>query len=86
MVFRYIKYLALIAFVLLLYIWQQTESVRLGYKVDNLKKECERWEQENITLQLRVNQFMSMERLDQIAKQKGLIHPQEKDIIYLEND
>jgi cell division protein FtsL len=86
MVFRYVKYLALITFVLLFYIWQQTESVRLGYKVDNLKKECERWEQENISLELKVNQFMSMERLDQVAKQKGLIHPQEKDIIYLEND
>ncbi|MCB4792578.1 MAG: hypothetical protein LHV68_11930 [Elusimicrobia bacterium] len=83
---KYLQILLAVTLVLSFYLWQQTEAIRLGYKVDNLSKECEKWEQQNDVLKLKINEYLSMERLDQIAKQKGLIHPQDKDIIYLEND
>ncbi|MBN1622612.1 MAG: hypothetical protein JW871_08485 [Endomicrobiales bacterium] len=83
MIYRYFSWLLVIAAVLSFYVWQQTQSVRLGYKVDNLRIECEKMKQKNKILRLKVNRLLSLERLDQIAKQKELITPDEKSIIYL---
>jgi cell division protein FtsL len=83
MFLRYFKWLLAAAFVLSFYVWMQTQSIRMGYKVDNLRKEYDKWEHENEVWRLKINQFLSLERLDQTAKQRNLTRPQEKDIIYL---
>ena len=80
---KYFSLLMALAFVLAFYVWQQTQSIRLGYSVDNCKKECEQWEQDNKALRLKINRLLSMERLDAVAKEKKLINPDEKRIIYL---
>jgi cell division protein FtsL len=71
------------AFLLSFYVWEQTQPVRLGYKVDNLRIEYEKWDQQNKALRLKINNLMSLERLDEAAKQKGLITPNEKTTVYL---
>jgi cell division protein FtsL len=80
---KYFGWLITAAIVLAFYVWQQTQSIRLGYAVDNYRKECEMWEQENKALRLKINRLLSMERLDAVAKEKKLITPDEKKIIYL---
>ncbi len=61
----------------------RTQSIRLGYSVDNCRKDCETWEQDNKALRLKINRLLSMERLDMVAKEKKLVTPDEKKIIYL---
>ena len=85
MIFRYIYLLVIAAFVLAFYVWGQTQSVRLGYEVDRLHKECEKWDQENKACRLQVNCLLSMERLDKVAQDKHLFAASEKEIIYLPN-
>jgi len=80
---KYFGWLTVVAFVAVFYVWQQTQSVRLGYRVDNSNKECEKWEQDNKALRLKINRLLSMERLDAVAKENKLVNPDEKKIIYL---
>jgi cell division protein FtsL len=80
---KYFTWLFAAATVLGFYVWQQTQSVRLGYTVDSYKKECEQCEQENKIMRLKINRLLSMERLDTIAKERKLIISDEKKIIYL---
>lgn len=83
MIFRYFYVLVIAAFVLSFYVWGQTQSVRLGYEVDTLRRECERWEQENRSWRLKVNCLLSMERLDKVAQDRKLVTPDDKVTIYL---
>jgi cell division protein FtsL len=83
--FRYFSWLIFAAFILSLYVWQQTQAVRLGYKVDSIRKECDRWEQENRALRLQVNCLLSMERLDKVAQARKLVAPDPKTMVYLPN-
>jgi cell division protein FtsL len=69
--------------VALIIVWEQTQSVRLGYRVDNLRVECDRLEQENNDLLARIRALQSMERLDVLARELRLINPDARDIIYL---
>jgi cell division protein FtsL len=85
MAIKYFYWLIIAVFLLSFYVWQQTQSVRLSYRVENLKKECEKWEQENRNLRLRVNQLLSLERLDSVAKAKKLSQPGANKLIYLTN-
>ncbi|OGS19346.1 MAG: hypothetical protein A2219_06855 [Elusimicrobia bacterium RIFOXYA2_FULL_50_26] len=83
MALRYFYLLLTIAFILSFYVWQQTQSMRLGYKVDALRGECEKWEQENYEWRLKVNRLISMERLDRVAQDNKLITPDDKITHYL---
>jgi cell division protein FtsL len=81
---KYLKWVIVGGGVLVFYVWQQTQSVRLGYKVESLQRECDRWSQENRALRLRVNKLISLDRLDKVAQEKKLLAPEEKNIVYLE--
>ena len=69
---------------LLFYVWQKTQNVRLEYEISNIRSQCDKIAQENIGLQLKISSFLSLEKLDAVAKKKGLIVPNEKSIIYLD--
>ncbi|OGS34923.1 MAG: hypothetical protein A2293_06665 [Elusimicrobia bacterium RIFOXYB2_FULL_49_7] len=71
------------AFLLSFYVWQQTQSIRMGYSVDTLRLECDKLIQENRSWRLQVNRLISMEKLDRVAQDRSLVIPLEKDVIYL---
>jgi hypothetical protein len=75
--------LAAVGLILGFYVWQQTQSVRLGYRVEEMKRECEKWDQDNANLNLKLRKLMSLERLDQFARDKKLVVPGDKNRIYL---
>ena len=70
---------------LLFYVWQKTQNVRLGYEISSIQSQCDKITQENIGLELKISSFLSLEKLDALAKKKGLIVPNEKSIIYLDS-
>lgn len=80
---RYISVVVLVAVVAAVYVWEQTQAVRLGYRVDALRRECEQREQTNKELRVRVNQLISLERLAQVARDRGLVEPPRDRVIYL---
>lgn len=80
---KYFGWLIAAAVVLTFYVWQQTQSIRLGYTVDSYTKESEKWGQDNKALRLKINRLLSMERLDNVAKERKLVNAEEKKIIYL---
>jgi cell division protein FtsL len=68
------------------YIWHQAETVRLGYKtqeleadISNLKKEIEQLEAEKASL-------LSLERVERIAKSKLKMKPPEEHQIHQDSD
>ncbi len=81
---KYFKWVVIGGGVLVFYIWQQTQAVRLGYKVEALQRECDRWAQANRGLRLRANKLISLDRLDKTAQERKLLPPDEKNIVYLE--
>jgi cell division protein FtsL len=81
---KYIKWIAIGGGVLMLYIWQQTQAVRLGYKVEALQRECDRWAQSNRALRLRANKLISLDRLDKIAQERKLAPAEQQNVIYVE--
>jgi cell division protein FtsL len=66
------------------YLWQQTTSVRMGYKLSSLKSEYDRINAENDVLRLKINSVLSLEKMDKIAKEKKLYKPEEKSIMRID--
>jgi cell division protein FtsL len=83
MIYKYLSWLVMGALLVALYVWEQTQSVRLGYTVDTMRRECEQWEQTNKDLRVRINCLISLDRLDRVAKEKQLINPPQERVIYL---
>ncbi len=80
----YLKWVVLGGILLIVYIWQQTYAVQMGYAVQNTQRECDRWSQSNRALQLQVNKLISLERLDKTAQEHKLAAPDQKSIVYIE--
>lgn len=83
MINKYIYLVFLGIFLLFFYVWQQNYQTQLGYRVAELKSQCDKWEVENESLRLKINKLISMDKLDSIAKEKKLFNPDAKAVIYL---
>ncbi len=84
MIFRVLKWIFLAGLILGFYVWEQTQNMRLGYRVEETRRECEKWDQDNANLNLKLRRLMSLERLDQFARDKKLAVPGEKSTIFLQ--
>ena len=67
-----------------IYVWQQTTSTRMGYKVSEMQSEYERINNENDTLRLKINSVLALEKMDKIAKEKNLSKPEENFVVHIE--
>ncbi|MDR3195436.1 MAG: hypothetical protein LBT58_01395 [Endomicrobium sp.] len=66
------------------YLWQQNMSMRLAYKVSALQSDYDKLNSENDILRLKINSNLALEKMDKIAKEKNLLRPDEKHIIYVD--
>ncbi|MBN2206797.1 MAG: cell division protein FtsL [Candidatus Aminicenantes bacterium] len=65
------------------YLWQQTESIRLGYQTGTLVKRRADLVEEIKTLETRRAALLALERVERIAREElGLVDPREDQIIY----
>ena len=83
MIVNIFKLITIAGLILGFYVWEQTQKVRLGYRVEALKVECDKWDQDNTELNLSMRKLMSLERLDQFSREKKLVVPGEKNVIFL---
>jgi len=75
-----------VVFFLTFYIWHQAESVRIGYITKDLEDTIENLKGEIEQLETQKADFLSLDTVEQMARQElGMVLPNEKQIIF-END
>jgi cell division protein FtsL len=67
---------------LLLYVWERVEVVRVGYQIERLKTQKVSLQRERDELQVKVSALTSPERIARIAKdQLGMTPPQNGQVV-----
>ena len=70
---------------LTLYIWYQTESVRLNYEIDRLQRQIATLKEDIRRLETEKSKLLSLDRVEETARRElGLTDPQPGQIIYEE--
>jgi len=70
-------------FILTFYIWQQMESIRIGYEIGKLEERVVDLEEEVKRLQARKSSLLSLERVEKIArKELKLVTPRKDQLVY----
>lgn len=65
------------------YIWYQSESIRLGYKIHELEMKVEQLKEEIKRLETKKESLLSLERVDRIAREElNLQDPKPEQIIF----
>lgn len=73
-----------IVFGVFVYLWQQTTSTRLGYRVSEMQSEYEKINAENDSLRLKINSILALEKMDRIAREKQLSKPAETSVVFID--
>ncbi len=70
--------------ILLFYVWQSVQSVKMNYQISRLEKEIQFFKNNNKYLNVRLDELTALSRVEKIARKKlGLIYPRENDIIVI---
>lgn len=73
----------IVLLILTFYIWNQIESIRLGYKIGKLEDDLQTLEKEVEKLEAEKSSLLSLERVEKIAKEKlKLEKPKKEQVIY----
>ncbi len=76
-----------VIFFLTFYIWDQAESVSIGYKTKDLEEEIERLRGDIEQLETQKASLLSLDRVEQMAIQElRMVIPSEKQIIFEKSD
>jgi len=82
-VMRAVGFAVVITLILTFYIWRQAESVKIGYNIRDLEEKVVRLQKEVETLEAEKTSLLSLDRVEQKAKQKlGLREPEQDQLIY----
>jgi cell division protein FtsL len=81
---KYFFLVVAIIIMIFIYIWQQNVSIRLAYKVSNLKSDYDKINSENDILRLKINSILALEKMDKMAKEKKFSRVDEKNVIYID--
>lgn len=78
-----VVWIVIVMFVLTFYIWNQTESIRLGYDIGKLEENLQTMKKEVEKLETKKSSLLSLERVEKIAKEKlKLEKPKKEQILY----
>jgi len=70
-----------------LYIWHLSESIRLGYEINELEKQLEALKKEVALLEAEKTSLLNPAKVEKIAREKlKLTEPQPDQIIYLQRE
>jgi len=68
----------------LLYVWQHTSVVRLGYEIERLRERQAALVQENKGLRLELGQLRSLRRVEDIARNRlGMVAPKPGQVVLI---
>jgi cell division protein FtsL len=72
--------------ILTLYIWQQTEIVRLGYKMGEAERQIQTLQEEVKVLEAKKATLLSLENVERIAREKlGMIEARPEQVVFVES-
>jgi len=78
-----VAWTTIVILILTFYIWNQIESIRLGYKIGESEENLQTLKKEVEKMETRKAFFLSLERVEKIAKEKlKLEKPKKEQIIY----
>lgn len=78
-----VAWATIVLIVLTFYIWNQVESVRLGYKIGKLEENLQTLGKDVEKLEAKKSSLLSLERVERIAKDKlKLEKPKKEQVIY----
>jgi len=80
---KFIFYFFLVFVLLLFYVWQQIQVVRLGYKIETCEKEIKHFGDENRYLRIRIGELTSLEYIEKTAKEKLKMKPVTKERVVI---
>ena len=70
----------------MMYGWQHFSSIEYGYKIEQLKGNCDQVVEANRTLKLEQASLRDPERIDAMARQMGMVPPQAGQVQRLDSD
>lgn len=77
--------LAALSLLLLFYVWQHTQVVKLGYDVEALRKERQDLVNEYYFLKYRLNDVKSLSRVERTAREElGMVTPRTDQVVILD--
>lgn len=77
-----ISVVVFVVLILLFYIWHQAESVRLGYRTQELERELQRIREEIAGLEAEKTRLLAPDRVERIATEElGFIEVQDDQIV-----
>ncbi len=72
----------IIVILFIFYLWHHMEGIKLGYKIEKLKREKEVLNEEIKKLKLKKMNYLNLERVEKIAVEElGLTYPKSEQII-----
>ena len=74
-----------VMFFLTFYIWNQIESIRVGYKISELEENLQSLKKDVEKLETEKSSLLSLERVEKIAKEKLKLEKSKKEQIIYDN-
>jgi len=74
-----------VMFFLTFYIWNQIESIRLGYKIGELEENLQSLKKDVEKLETEKSSLLALERVEKIAKEKLKLEKSKKEQIIYDN-
>ena len=75
----------LISILILFYVWQRVEVVKIGYQIDKLQEESASLINKNKSFQLEIVRLKSFDRVEALVKEMGLMPPKKFESIEFES-
>ena len=77
----YFLYTLLIVSLVLSYLWQRFQVIKMGYEVSSLKSNKAKLEDEKKFLEMEKLSLSSLSRVEKIARERGMVFPQKMKVI-----
>ena len=73
--------MSILFLLVMVYVWQHFSAIEVGYQVETQKQQVEQMREQNRQLRLAEAQLSDPGRIDQIARQLGLVAPQPGQVV-----
>ena len=81
---RYLQIILMISAVLFVFVWENIQATKLGYRIENTRQEIKEFTNANKYLSKEIQTALSPENLQKKALMLGMIYPEPASVIILE--
>ncbi|MCG2726928.1 MAG: hypothetical protein L6420_11880 [Elusimicrobia bacterium] len=81
----YLQIILMISAVLFVFVWENIQATKLGYRIENTRQEIKDFTNANKYLSKEIQTALSPEKLQKKALMLGMIYPEPASVIILDN-